>query len=69
VALTRPQWSTAFAAAKLVVGQTPLGLDAHKLVLRGAVRALERRCFGHRHGVGEVLLEGVTSQVDLQQRW
>jgi hypothetical protein len=43
----------ALAASKLLVRQSLIRFDAHQLVLRAAVRASERRCFGNWHGVGE----------------
>jgi hypothetical protein len=46
--LKRP---AAFAASKLLVRQSLIRFDAHQLVLRAAVRAVERRCFGNWHGV------------------
>ena len=45
----------ALAASKLLVRQSLIRFDAHQLVLRAAVRAIERRCFGNWHGVSEVL--------------
>jgi hypothetical protein len=42
-----------FATGKLLVRQSLIRFDAHQLVLRAAVRASERRCFGNWHGVGE----------------
>jgi hypothetical protein len=50
--LKRP---AAFAASKLMVRQSLIRFDAHQLVPRAAVRAIERRCFGNWHGVGEGL--------------
>jgi hypothetical protein len=47
------KWSAAFAASKLLVGQSLIRFDAHQFVLRAVVRASERRCFGNWHGVGE----------------
>ena len=47
--------AAAFAAGKLLLRQSLIRFDAHQLVLRAAVRAGERRCFGHWHGVGEGL--------------
>jgi hypothetical protein len=47
--------AAAFAAGKLLVRQSLIRFDAHQLVLRAAVRAIERRCFGNWHGVGEGL--------------
>ena len=43
----------ALAASKLLVRQSLIRFDAHQLVLRAAVRAIERRCFGNWHGVSE----------------
>jgi len=45
--------AAAFAAGKLLVRQSLIRFDAHQLVLRAAVRAIERRCFGNWHGVSE----------------
>jgi hypothetical protein len=45
----------ALATAKLLVRQSLIRFDAHQLVLRAAVRAIERRCFCNGHGVGEGL--------------
>ena len=45
--------AAAFAAGKLLVRQSLIRFDAHQLVLRAAVRAVERRCFGNWHGVSE----------------
>jgi hypothetical protein len=45
----------ALAASKLLVRQSLIRFDTHQLVLRAAVRAGERRCFGNWHGVGEGL--------------
>jgi hypothetical protein len=47
--------AAAFAAGKLLVRQSLIRFDAHQLVLRAAARAIERRCFGHWHRVGEGL--------------
>jgi hypothetical protein len=40
-------------ARELLVRQRLIRFDAHQLVLRAAVRAIERRCFGNWHGVSE----------------
>ena len=45
--------AAAFAAGKLLVRQSLIRFDAHQLVLRAAIRAIERCCFGNWHGVGE----------------
>ena len=37
----------ALAASKLLVRQSLIRFDTHQLVLRAAVRAGERRCFGN----------------------
>jgi hypothetical protein len=47
--------SPALATRKLLVWQSLIRFDAHQLVLRAAVRASERRCFGNWHGFGEGL--------------
>ena len=46
--------SPALAAAKLLVRQSLVRFDADEFVLRRAVRALERRCFGNWHSFGAV---------------
>jgi hypothetical protein len=50
--LKRP---AALAASNLLVRQSLIRFDTHQLVLRAAVRAGERRCFGNWHSVGEGL--------------
>jgi hypothetical protein len=47
--------AASLAAGKLPVRQHLIRFDAHQLVLRAAVRAIERRCFGDWHGGGEGL--------------
>ena len=45
---------TTLPAGEFLVRQSLIRFEAHELVLRAAVRALERRCFGDRHGAGKV---------------
>ena len=52
-AFASPKRPSALAAGKLLVRQSLIRFDAHQLVLRAAVRAIERCCFGNWHGVGE----------------
>lgn len=49
LALATVKWSAAITTGKLLVRQTLIRFNTHELVLRGAVRAIERRYSGNRH--------------------
>ena len=46
-ALATVKWSVAVATAKLLVRQNLIRFNTHELVLRAAVRAIERRYSGN----------------------
>jgi hypothetical protein len=57
----------ALAAAKLLVREGLVRFDADEFVLRRAVRALERRCFGDWHIFGAVWYPHTISVMRAQQ--
>jgi hypothetical protein len=55
----------ALSAGQLQSGQYLVGFNAHQLVLRAAVRAIERRCFG----TGMVLARADDDNLYTQRLW